>query len=117
MGQTSVRKMAVGALVAAVMLLGSFQAPHRHVHTAIRCRGHAGAQSSVAHPLFSLDSSDTQDGDWQVAAHVSTLLPQLGAQSAGSVQLVPRIRQLGFTPVPIRRLKLPPRSNEPTLSV
>lgn len=117
MGRTSIRQAAVGTLVAAAMLLGSFQPPHRHVHTAIRARGHSCGQANLTQPVFSLESSDGRDGDLQVAAHAPVSLARLVAPTTGTVHFVPKARLTGFVPIAVRRLKLPPPSNDSSVSL
>ncbi len=111
MRQNSVRHVAVGALVAAVMLVGSFQLPHRHMRTAIRARGHSCTQATLTQPIFSLESSDRRDGNLQIAADAPVTLPHVVAPASEVIQLVPKVRRTGFAPVPVQRLKLPPPSN------
>ncbi len=117
MGGMSIHRAAVGALVVAVMLLGSFQVPHQHVHTAIRARGHSCSQANLTQPVFSLESSDGRDGDMQVAAHAPVSLARLVAPTTDTVQFVPRARLAGFVSVAVRRLKLPPPSNDSSASL
>ncbi len=111
MRQNSVRHVAIGTLVAAAMLLGSFQLPHRHVHTAIRARGHACTQASLTQPVFSLDSSDSRDGDLQVAAQAPVSLPDRVAPAVDVLRLVSKTQLTGVVPITVHRLKLPPPSN------
>ncbi len=100
-------RMALGALLIAVVLVGAFRPLHRSSHAAIRARGYACRQANLEQPAFPAESSDSREDITPLAPQLSSDLRQLASAVAEGVHAVSKARQIAFVPVVVRRLKLP----------